>query len=285
MLQKIRIILICMCIAVLVTSGYSYENKMVKLRKSISTLNLMQGLFLKRTQIEQMIPIVREAKQIRDDYKKRAEVLEQELEQAFLKLKDELLKYGKGRKETEKEATSINRKLKELKFEYLDKIKNCEDKLMDILTDNQIDIIMDFKPCIVPPRSFRNPVRIGQAQNAEVIFKKMRKLRKLPQDLYEFRKKKIIKKILKKEAQKYGKLSETYIAERKKVLNEKFDELRNLSSTEFELRKNELMKIVYPKVQKRRVKRMLRKRLTPVGKFLLIDGMEEILKSQLTLQK
>ena len=137
-------------------------------------------------------------------------------------------------------------------------IKEVEQHLFEA----QKKVLVDYKPCLIPPKDLKDPVRVGQASDDSAITKTLEQLRKLPQRKYDEDKKKIAEKQLSKIEEHQGRWPD---GEREKKLQElvKFiDKVRAMSDVDFEMNKSELAK----EFSKFARKEMLEEKLEKISK-------------------
>ncbi|MBM4082853.1 MAG: hypothetical protein FJ278_24310, partial [Planctomycetes bacterium] len=153
--------------------------KVEELRSDVSVLHLINGLHLTPEQTQKLLAKCREAKKIRDAAVEQMTPLLQKAQAAFEALKRELLK-DEVRQETLAQAGQANDAFKALKEDFDKKMSALEDQTNQLFTDAQREVIRQFRPCVVPTKEERDPMRVGQAVSPEGFVKVLDHLRKAP---------------------------------------------------------------------------------------------------------
>lgn len=271
------------------------EQKISKVREEISLTNLINGLNLTESQLSGLISILSEVQDMRKSYKEKHQALAEEMLKSFEDLKKNLENGPKLPAEVEKQAGGNNERAKELGEEFKKKLAPYQEKVENILTEAQKIVIDDFKPCLLPPKSQKNPVRVGQAKSNEQAIEHLRKLREVPQDVYEQKRDNILNRYFSKFEEKKGKMNDEEKAKEKKRLFELSDRVRTISSEEFELNKAELAEefIIKDRAEEleSQLKDILEYRhkdkggLNKIGRFFLKPEMLGILETRLNTLK
>jgi len=257
--------------------------EVTKLRQEISTLNLVNGLYLTEAQIKQLLPILYQARDLQKEYGEKLEEQSAECKAAFTTLRAELVANKGIAPETEKRAHRANEAEKALKEEYQTKMIALESQVKSILTDNQLCIIDDFKPCLIPPKNLRDPARVGQARgDASGAQAFLERTRHIPERRFEKMKDTFLEKYFDKLEREYGLMTdEEKEQERQRVLGI-VERARNLSDVDFEMKKAELAKQLTPQSPEHRLRKY---ELGKVGKFLLNTSLIPVLESRLVESK
>lgn len=219
-----------------------------KLRKDINFYNLLNGLHLSKKQVWQIWQLTQQAKRLKDKYMHRQpQIADMRRELAILKRMQTFARAGKEIPEWLGNmyiSTRHNSRKGRIDPErYRRKLKELENQLQTILLAGQKQVIADYKPCLIPPKDLKNPVRAGQAQNSEAGIRILEKLRKQQHgysggwQLYT-----AMEKHLERIEHHQGKLSEQ---ERKTIMEQwlkVIGKAQNMTDIDFELSKEELAK-------------------------------------------
>lgn len=222
-------------------SGFSKEfEKQKNLKEEIHTLNLINGLYLDKEQMEFILDKARQAQRIRDEFEQKAEELSEEDEQTLSLLRKELIDYnGAIPDDITKRTNMMTRRLEMIQEGYNKRIEAVAKELKENLSETQLYLIDEFKPCLIPSKG---PARIGQADSSEHAVKQIERIRNMPQDRYDAMKKTLANEVLFKAKKPLPKgLIIDEDTQRKKIIAV-FDEARGLSNTNFSLKKEELAK-------------------------------------------
>ncbi|MFH1230727.1 MAG: hypothetical protein V1709_04435 [Planctomycetota bacterium] len=265
------------------------EQKISQIREEISLTNLINGLNLSEGQISEMIRILTEVRDMRKTYKEQETVIGEETFKSFDELKKVLENGPILPPDIEKRAGSSNEKIKGLSEEFEKKLVPFQQKIENVLTEAQKMVIDDFKPCLLPPKSQRNPVRVGQVKSNERAIELLRRLRDVPQNIYEQKKDKILQEYFNKFEEKKGKLSDEEKEKEKKRLFGLIDKVRIMPDDNFELEKNELADefMIKDKTEEleKQLKEILQYRhkdgINKIGRFFLKPEMLSILMNRL----
>jgi hypothetical protein len=260
------------------------DEQIEQYRKNISTLNLVNGLYLTNNQIEKIIPVLKELKELQKEYQEKFNSLMPEMKKEYAALYDEVNTNKGISKETEKSAGSIHQKEMDMKDEYMSKLIGLEEKITGILTENQLCIIDDFKPCLIPPKNLKDPARVGQAKgDASGVVNHFDNLRKVPERRFEMAKKKFIDGYIEKYEKKMEVLSPEKKNEEINRVNGILNEIRRLNQVDYEMQKEELAKqlLLEKEVKNARKKYELGK----IGRNLLNADLLPILEKRLLALK
>jgi hypothetical protein len=134
-----------------------------RLQDEISILNLVNGLYLSKSQSEKIIALAREAGELRDATIRKHANLVRELETALAELKKTLSACGHIPAELERRVQDKELQINGAKHAYADGLRAIEKRLCALLTPAQRRVVDTFNPCIIPPHDLKDPVRAGQA--------------------------------------------------------------------------------------------------------------------------
>lgn len=226
--------------------------KVEELRSDVSVLHLINGLHLTPEQTQKLLAKCREAKKIRDAAVEQMTPLLQKAQAAFEALKRELLK-DEVRQETLAQAGQANDAFKALKEDFDKKMSALEDQTNQFFTDAQREVIRQFRPCVVPTKEERDPMRVGQAVSPEGFVKVLDHLRKVPAERLAEAKQHGFEMHVLRWQKHFGLLSDKEKAEMRRQMDAAVDKARAMSETEFQMRKGELaQQVEMPPSQKTR---------------------------------
>jgi hypothetical protein len=205
----------------------------------IHFINLLNGLYLNREQMKTVLEIVRKQEAFDREQELEIKNFYQDYAEVLKKLRDETLE-NKG------ELSQINtdnfqglkNRLTEAEEARSKKLKQLAKEIKDVLSENQLYIIDNYKPCIIPPKG---PARIGQVEDSSAAMQNLEQIRSLPLAVYEKKKELFAQRLvarLKKRLPKGAKLDEETAQE--KILAV-FEQARTLSPVDFSLKKKELV--------------------------------------------
>jgi hypothetical protein len=266
-------------------SGFCCQSDELKqqeeIKKEIQVINLINGLYLTQEQIDFLIKQIEKLNEKKKNFKEKYKRYASSLDEDLMRLKKELLEdETEVSKDLARQIHYRNRLLHKLREEYDTEIDKIVQLVKDNLTETQLHIIREFKPCLVPPKG---PSRIGEIGNANREVKQLERIRNMSEEDYLLRKEEIASRIVERIL--------FYIPKRKRkdiersIMLEKilamFDEVRTLSDIDFELSKEEIAKEF-----KAEIENLLPKRENNIDievkikRFLLSPQSLSILKNQ-----
>lgn len=240
-----------------------------ELEADINLLNLINGLHLTQDQIK---AILKAARRVEKDLAPLAKGpcdepkdLKEELK--ILKaVRDSLVK-GKKAPTTLKARYDVleerrhKRCVGKLGPKVQEKVQESVERVQAALTPAQKDILSTYKPCLIPPKNLKDPVRVGQAKDTGPMQRYLDEVRGLPDDIYENYIDKIAANVVQESERHVGAMKEE---ERKRFLERVVDisnRVRKMSDVEFALEKDALAEELAPEDQAE----VLRAKLADMG--------------------
>jgi len=267
--------------------------------EDISTINLLNGLYLSTDQMKKILSLAKKAQTIKEKFLGENASLYMntldEAEKAYKNLFNEVMKGdpAKGGGEIEREAAMINHRLKEMQDNAVRNITNelsvLDHELSKILTPEQTQVIDTFKPCLIPPKDLKNPVRAGQASSNDRAIQILRRVRDIPDYNWNHRKYRIISHMIERFSRHRYVMTEKEKENELERLIALFDKVRSMSNTDFEFEKENLAEEFKPadKVHElreelqERVPYQRRPRASKAVKFLLNKRIIPILQERI----
>ncbi|MFA6569044.1 MAG: hypothetical protein WCS96_12600 [Victivallales bacterium] len=222
-------------------------------RDSVSTLNLVNALYLTESQMKQLLDLNREYKKIRDDLKNSPELtaLKKKSESDMKKLYEYLM--SNPEKEDSKiqngAAGSFNNLKEYVEKKTADLLKQNNDllkKANSILTDEQLAVIDNFKPCIVPPPDLRDPVRAGQASSSSKLENTLDKLRSVKKENLDTFIKFVTDRYVTATNEKVYKMTSEEEKKKRDEISKLLRQAYSMSDTDFELKKDSIAATLTP---------------------------------------
>ncbi|UCD74518.1 MAG: hypothetical protein JSV91_12110 [Phycisphaerales bacterium] len=121
-----------------------------------------------------------------------------------------------------------------------DAVNELEGIVSQILTPGQMEVIDIYKPCLIPPKNLKSPVRVGQAGDSSRMIHLLERARNVPQD----RLADLAEQVIEGETRHYGKLADDDRLRRKRLLVNVARRARAMNDTEFELNKEDLATLI-----------------------------------------
>ena len=265
----------------------------------ISLINLINGLHLSDDQIRKIIAIATTAGKIKADEIRNTPGLIESMEKtgiALGNLKTEILKGQPAVGEIPKIASGHKKNLVQIHDNLFSRVHarqmELEVKLRSVLSQEQIHVVENFKPCLLPPAEMANPVRAGQAENRNGMIRLMREIREMPDEKWENRKHRIIREHVQDiSLHKYRMTQEEKDAEVKRLTG-LMEKIRSMPSAEYEIRKTEWSDELHPEDKLGNLRKELQRRSphrhsdlkTPIGKYFLSKSAIPVLKRMLSLR-
>lgn len=273
------------------------EEQIRGLFEEIMLLNLVNGLNLTEDQIRQILQYNKEVQSLKAQTETENTRTLNGVINAYTELKSTLEKNEGIPKDIEHQAFMMEQEAKRINGELMESVANIEKELTGVLIESQVEIINNFNPCLIPPKDLKDPVRAGQAANSEQGLDMLRRIRKMPQDVYEDRKPEIVERHLENIQKHVGKLNDEEKKHEAERLSTVMDKARKMSDKDFELNGPDLAREFFNDSKKTLEKdKELQKEAekirherhggpTRLGKFLLNPRIVPILEKRLELMK
>ncbi|MEW6025981.1 MAG: hypothetical protein AB1599_01615 [Planctomycetota bacterium] len=273
------------------------EDKIRSLFEEITLLNLVNGLNLTEDQIKQILQYNKEAQLLREQMETENGRIIDNVISAYAELKSTLEKNEGIPKDIERQAFMMEQEAKRIMEELMGGVTSIEKELADMLLESQVEVINNFNPCLIPPKDLKDPVRAGQAANSEQGLDHLRRIRKIPPEVYEEKKPEIVERHLETIQKHAGKLNDEEKKREAERLIKVMDKARAMSDKDFELNGPDLAREFISGTKKtvgrdKELREELEKlhqerRGGPgrIGKFLINPRIVPILEKRLELMK
>lgn len=226
------------------------EGKVSELRRDINLLNLINGMNFSLHQVLHIKAAAEEAKENKPANfnttvdPNAADTLIGHL-QGVLKI----LEAGKQLTESQvsnllaaQKAVAASTRTRGVKAQPRKKLDESVECVEHVLFESQKQTLVDYKPCLIPPKNLKDPVRVGQAKDDGPIIKIMERFRKIPKQEYENNKGRILDRAVEEFQGRFGTLSEEKKANLRGRIADFAERIRKLTNEEFELDKSDLAK-------------------------------------------
>lgn len=266
----------------------------------ISTVNLLNGLYLTEQQMTDILQLARKAQQVKQEFieKKGAAYIGilEDAERAYRDLFAEIIKGEPARQSSsiEREALRMENQLKEMTDKFMRKmtaeLSVLDQEMSDILTSEQQQVIEEFKPCLIPPKDLKNPIRAGQASSNNRAVNMLRRLRKIPSYTWNNRKYQIVSRHVERFSTHRSVMTEEEKANELQRLLTLIEKIRAMTDTDFELEKEKLAEEFRPvnrvhelrEELEERVPYLRRPKVSKSAKFLLNERIIPILEKKIS---
>jgi hypothetical protein len=255
------------------------------LRREITLLNLINGLYLSPEQMAQMLEVSKKAQGIRENFRSEAISQAGEMESILKRIRETLVQSEEINGELVRKFRRSKKRLEDLKEELHGSLLSCQDEMKMVLNENQLALIEEFRPCIIPPRDTRNPTRIGQVSGDTSMGERLlTRVRQMDERMYLKRKPVLIERYIERVERHVGVLSEEERAEEEGRVVALFKRAREISDMDFEAQKENLARELKEPHEKVLQSRWRKRKgdLDKLGRFLLDPNLIPILESRLT---
>lgn len=250
------------------------EKEIMGMVRDIQSLNLLNSLHLSRQQNLELLKIAEEVKRMEDDMQALNDRKHNEMHKILSNMRTQLMSSNDLSDNLKHEFYRAEREIKEKRVAYEDRKKELNRKVQRILNGNQMVILKEYQPCLVPVKNISNPERIGQAAGGERLIRLLERARKVPDDKYvEF------KRIVIEKTEQTVKIHIRDENERKqaiKNMSSVMDKARKMNDTEFEINKQQLADSMVP--QHKNKEENIEEKF--IDRFLLNPGLAAILKQK-----
>jgi len=220
-------------------------SKIKELKADINLLNLVNGLNLTKAQIRS---ILREARLVEKDLcaVKQAAVDESKAMEEEYKLLKSVQRSLNDNKDVSSSLRSRHAVMMErrrsntvwkLRPQALKRVQESAGRVTEALTPAQQEIISTYKPCLIPPKNLKDPVRVGQAKSTGAMEKFLDWVRALPDPVYANQMDEIIENVIIRVEKHVGVMKEEDRWDYSDRLKDVSERARNMNDVDFELSK------------------------------------------------
>ena len=223
------------------------KNRLARVRAEISNWNLINGLHLNGRQIDKIVAL-----------------------------------YGEAAIDGTAPSRPANKKPKHDAERQLAARVQLERSVEAVLNPGQQRVLAEFKPCLIPPKNLKDPVRVGQANDHSQQENWLSRARKMPEPQLR----KSIDNVLAAEARHFGELNEQDRAARVALLIDAAQEAAKMTDVEFEINKADLAEKITPPDRimqlKEKIAAISRERSLPgtISQFMLNQGFVDQLRAR-----
>jgi hypothetical protein len=209
----------------------------------VRVLNLVNSLYLTPAQAQALLPLIRENAAEIEAMRAERTRMAPAYQAALESLRRELLANNGVSEDAKRGVREADATFKRLQEEHERNQLQRVTRIKTILTENQVALVAQFIPCIVPVRSLTNPERIGQANDYRAAQQLLEQARRMPEPRYQRAREQLPQRAAEKLARYYrpdempAKLAE---------IQRTLDEARAMSDADFAIHKIELAKRIGP---------------------------------------
>jgi hypothetical protein len=255
------------------------------LRKEITLHNLVNGLYLSEDQIVQILAVLRKVAGIREEHTAKAISHARQMGELLTGIRETVARDEEIGGELIREFHRTKKGIEGLREELRHTLMPYEDEIKGVLNENQLTLIEEFKPCVVPPRDARAGTRIGQVTGDTHRGERfLTRVRGMDERAYQRRKSFIIERHIERVERHVGVLPDQERAEEEGRVGGILTKARELSDLDFEAQKGDLARDLKEPHEKAMQSRHRKRKgdLDRVGRFLLNPKLIPILEGRLT---
>jgi len=256
------------------------------LRKEITLHNLINGLYLSQDQMVQMLAVLRKVEGIREEHRAKAMSHAHQMEEILKGIRETVARDEEIGENLAREFHRAKERSEDLREEFRRSMMPYEDEIKRVLNENQLALIDEFKPCVIPPRDTWDSARVGQASGDTRMGERfLTRVRQMDERAYQRRKPLIIERHIERVERHVGLFSDEERAEEERRVADILKRARELSDVDFEAQKGDLARDLKEPHEKAMRGRHRRRKgdLDKLGRFLLDPKLIPILERRLTL--
>lgn len=248
------------------------------LRQDIQLLNLVNGLYLTPEQMQALVKEIRVAEQLQAQHQTKMQQYSTAADPVLRELRQTLMAGGKASEQLAQRVSQVQGPIHKEQEELNKKTALLVDDVRKILNENQIELIRDYRPCMIPPYS-PNSSPIGRsADDLGPSVKLLERIRSLPARAWQNRKEQIVGRL--EEYALYRERVELTREQKQRILDS-MEKARTLSDVEWQGQKEALATAIQPAIRPDRAPKgdlLLNRK---VGEFMLNPRLAPILEARL----
>ncbi len=255
------------------------------LGKEITLHNLINGLYLSQDQIVQMLAVLKKVEGIKEEHRAKAMSHARQMEEILKGIRETVARDEEVGEDLAREFHRAKKKGEDLREEFHGSMMPYQDEIKGILNENQLALLEEFKPCVIPPKDTWDSARVGQASGDTRMGERfLTRVRQMDERTYQKRKRFIVERHIERVERHVGVLSDEERAEEERRVADIFKRARELSDVDFEAQKGDLARELKEPHEKAVQSRHRRRKgdLDKVGRFLLDPKLIPILEKRLT---
>lgn len=254
------------------------------LRQEIQCLNLINALNLTSEQVKKILAVADRRDEIQRQAGARIKGAEEELEALLSKLRIVLEKQTEIPDDLADRVRRVEHRAMRVREEAETELAQTGQELDTILTEGQRAVMESFKPCLIPPRDLRDPVRAGQASDSPIGETALRQVREMSESEFDRQANAIAERGLIRVTE-MGKYSDEEKAKERSRLVAVMRKARAMSDVEFEVNKAALAKEFQPTNKVEDLRKQMEVARTGVGpskaaRFLLSPAGVSVLRKR-----
>ncbi len=217
------------------------RNEMKQQMMLMESLYLINDLKLTGEQVKELIPLIKEAKVIKEEMDSKKDAIETQICDGLKTINDELAKNTDPSEENFAKLRDLKKEMKSINEPYKEKAEVLSEKVNNILSEEQKNIINNYRPTAIFKGEGKN--RPEDREKGKEQGKKMKKLqeiletaRNIPDGEYKEKKDELLAKV--SERMSKGNMSWSEIEAKISKVSEILDKTRAMKQEEFETQKD-----------------------------------------------
>lgn len=217
------------------------------LQEQVEAQNLVNGLCLTHEQLESLVALSRETKVLRAEMLRAHQGLFQRLLDNFERLSAALAAGPDVPPEIAKSFHEAKQAFEQARLDYDREAAARARQISAILTPEQIEVVRTFKPCSLPPKDQKNPVRAGQSRENARFEKVLDRVRAMEPERFEMLKGEIADRIVEGYDHNHVPFTEAERAAEVERIQAELTRVRAMDEAEYQMNKRELAKAIEPR--------------------------------------
>jgi hypothetical protein len=269
------------------------------LKADITLLNLINGMHFSREQLREILtqarklepdlaPLLRSEDE--EDLDREIDILESMC--SDLKRRGEISSAKQARYRELNRKKQQKKKIWKLTPGLKEKVEKSAQGIAETLSPAQQEVLLEYKPCLIPPRNLKNPVRVGQAHDTGPMQKLLEGVRNLPEVVYVNAIDDIVAEAVQRAEHNVGVMPgedrDAFISN----MLDTIERVRNMSEVDFALNRDTLALSIAPVDRAELIKECLAEMGVPkyqvqgkVVQFLLVPRVVPILEKRLEMKR
>ncbi len=124
----------------------------------------------------------------------------------------------------------------------VESLYQLERRVVDVMSDGQVQVVQEFNPCLLPPKNLSDPVRAGQTKDNTAMSRFFARVRSLPSD----ERTAAVDRWMVREERQFGKYDAAYLADRRAQLLDALDKTAEMDDTHFAVHQKGLAERLQP---------------------------------------
>lgn len=217
------------------------------LKEQIEAQNLLNGLCLTREQLEALTQLARETQALRQELLSARRGLAQRYLEECERLSGALAAGPDIAPEVAQAFHKAEQAVKEAMLDYEREVSGRSKKVASILTPEQLEVVRTFKPCMLPPKDQKDPVRAGQSSENAHAEKLLDRVRQMEDERFELLKEEIADRAIERYEAGHQPFAEAERAAEVQRLVAEMERIRSMDEAEYQMNKREIAASIHPR--------------------------------------